>query len=52
MADTARDPPPLHTDFQEVEDGEDLFPEPSATLEVRRREAEGSWSGAGRDASS
>ncbi|XP_026198644.1 sorting nexin-2 [Anabas testudineus] len=33
MADTARDPPPLHTDFQELEDGEDLFPEPTATQE-------------------
>uniref|UniRef100_A0A096M1A6 Sorting nexin-2 n=1 Tax=Poecilia formosa TaxID=48698 RepID=A0A096M1A6_POEFO len=30
MADTARDPPPDRTDFHEVEDGEDLFPEPSA----------------------
>lgn len=37
MADTARDPPPEHTDFQELEDGEDLFPEPAATQEVRRR---------------
>jgi len=35
MADTARDPPPELSDFQEVQDGEDLFPEPSATLEVR-----------------
>ncbi|XP_031161250.1 sorting nexin-2 isoform X2 [Sander lucioperca] len=33
MADTARDPPPQHTDFHELEDGEDLFPEPTATLE-------------------
>ncbi|TDH13197.1 hypothetical protein EPR50_G00055540 [Perca flavescens] len=33
MADTARDPPPQHTDFHELEDGEDLFPEPAATLE-------------------
>ncbi|XP_056274829.1 sorting nexin-2 [Pseudoliparis swirei] len=33
MADTARDPPPELSDFQEVQDGEDLFPEPSATLE-------------------
>ncbi|XP_043966459.1 sorting nexin-2-like, partial [Gambusia affinis] len=30
MADTARDPPPDRTDFHEVEDGEDLFSEPSA----------------------
>uniref|UniRef100_A0A3B5MKY6 Sorting nexin N-terminal domain-containing protein n=1 Tax=Xiphophorus couchianus TaxID=32473 RepID=A0A3B5MKY6_9TELE len=30
MADTARDPPPDRTDFHEVEDGEDLFPEPSS----------------------
>jgi len=37
MADTARDPPPDHTDFHELEDGEDLFPEPTSTLEVRRR---------------
>ncbi|XP_061625136.1 sorting nexin-2 [Phyllopteryx taeniolatus] len=27
MAATARDPPPNHSDFQEVEDAEDLFPE-------------------------
>ncbi|KAF3851541.1 hypothetical protein F7725_013313, partial [Dissostichus mawsoni] len=33
MADTARDPPPDHTDFHELEDGEDLFPEPTSTLE-------------------
>ncbi|XP_077942530.1 sorting nexin-2 isoform X1 [Gasterosteus aculeatus] len=33
MAEAARDPPPQHTDFQELEDGEDLFPEHSATLE-------------------
>ncbi|XP_029017057.1 sorting nexin-2 [Betta splendens] len=32
MADAAN-PPPLQTDFQELEDGEDLFPEPSATQE-------------------
>lgn len=38
MADTARDPPPESTDFQELEDGEDLFPEPAATQEVRKRE--------------
>lgn len=39
MADTAaRDPPPERTDFQELEDGEDLFPEPAATQEVRRAE--------------
>lgn len=37
MADTARDSPPEHTDFQELEDGEDLFPEPAATQEVRKR---------------
>lgn len=37
MADTARDPPPDRTDFQELEDGEDLFPEPGNTQEVRRR---------------
>uniref|UniRef100_A0A667WW62 Sorting nexin-2 n=1 Tax=Myripristis murdjan TaxID=586833 RepID=A0A667WW62_9TELE len=33
MADTARDPPPEQTDFQELEDGEDLFPEPAAAPE-------------------
>ncbi|KAI4821339.1 hypothetical protein KUCAC02_029274 [Chaenocephalus aceratus] len=33
MADTARDPPPDHTNFHELEDGEDLFPEPTSTLE-------------------
>ncbi|KAM4616555.1 sorting nexin-2 isoform 1-T2 [Polymixia lowei] len=33
MADTARDPPPEHTDFQELEDGDDLFPEPTTTQE-------------------
>ncbi|XP_037338424.2 sorting nexin-2 [Pungitius pungitius] len=33
MAEAAREPPPQHTDFQELEDGEDLFPEHSATLE-------------------
>ncbi|XP_041793222.1 sorting nexin-2 [Chelmon rostratus] len=33
MADTARDPPPQHTDFQELEDAEDLFPEPADTQE-------------------
>ncbi|XP_068559166.1 sorting nexin-2 [Cebidichthys violaceus] len=33
MADTARDPPPEHTDFHELEDGEDLFPEQTGTLE-------------------
>ncbi|KAM8885163.1 sorting nexin-2 isoform 2-T2 [Spinachia spinachia] len=33
MAEAAREPPPQHTDFQELEDGEDLFPEPSATPE-------------------
>ncbi|KAA8592405.1 hypothetical protein FQN60_017860 [Etheostoma spectabile] len=33
MADIARDPPPQHTDFHELEDGEDLFPDPAATLE-------------------
>uniref|UniRef100_A0A3B4UWL2 Sorting nexin-2 n=1 Tax=Seriola dumerili TaxID=41447 RepID=A0A3B4UWL2_SERDU len=33
MADTARDPPPEHTDFEELEDAEDLFPEPAATQE-------------------
>uniref|UniRef100_A0A1A8GQN0 Sorting nexin-2 n=1 Tax=Nothobranchius korthausae TaxID=1143690 RepID=A0A1A8GQN0_9TELE len=33
MTDTARDPPPLHTDFHEVEDGEDLFPESPAAQE-------------------
>ncbi len=37
MADTDRDPTPEHTDFQELEDGEDLFPEPTATQEVRRK---------------
>lgn len=50
MADTSRDAPPLHTDFQELEDGEDLFPEPTAAQEVRRRwrrEAEGSCGGQG-----
>ncbi|TKS78234.1 Sorting nexin-2 [Collichthys lucidus] len=35
MADTARHPPPEHTDFHELEDGEDLFLEPAATQEVR-----------------
>ncbi|XP_068166024.1 sorting nexin-2 isoform X1 [Antennarius striatus] len=34
MADTARDPPLENTDFHELEDGEDLFPEPSATQET------------------
>ncbi|XP_017288587.1 sorting nexin-2 isoform X2 [Kryptolebias marmoratus] len=29
----AREPPPEHTDFHEVEDGEDLFPEPRAEQE-------------------
>ena len=38
MADTARDPAPESTDFQELEDGEDLFPEPAASQEVRKRE--------------
>lgn len=60
MADTARDPPPEQTDFEELEDGEDLFPEPAATLEVRRRRREeevmkggrGELWQAGRDASS
>uniref|UniRef100_A0A8C4H6Y7 Sorting nexin-2 n=1 Tax=Dicentrarchus labrax TaxID=13489 RepID=A0A8C4H6Y7_DICLA len=33
MADTARDPPPAHTDFQELEDGEDLFLEPAVIQE-------------------
>lgn len=37
MADSARDPPPEHTDFQELEDAEDLFPEPATTQEVRGR---------------
>ncbi|XP_053726700.1 sorting nexin-2 [Synchiropus splendidus] len=33
MADTARDHPPDHTDFQELEDAEDLFPEPTMAQE-------------------
>ncbi|XP_044053513.1 sorting nexin-2 isoform X2 [Siniperca chuatsi] len=33
MADTARDPPPEHTNFHELEDGEDLFLEPAAAQE-------------------
>uniref|UniRef100_UPI0037E6FA00 sorting nexin-2 n=1 Tax=Semicossyphus pulcher TaxID=241346 RepID=UPI0037E6FA00 len=33
MADTARDPPPQHSDFKELKDGEDLFPKPAATQE-------------------
>lgn len=37
MADIARDPPPEHTDFQELEDAEDLFLEPADRQEVRRR---------------
>lgn len=56
MADTARDAPPEQTDFHELEDGEELFPEPATTQEVRRRwwwgEAEGELWQAGRDASS
>uniref|UniRef100_A0A3Q4HFQ1 Sorting nexin-2 n=1 Tax=Neolamprologus brichardi TaxID=32507 RepID=A0A3Q4HFQ1_NEOBR len=33
MADTARDAPPEQTDFHELEDGEELFPEPATTQE-------------------
>lgn len=45
MADTASHPPPERTDFQELEDTEDLFSDPAVTQEVRRtwlREAKGS----------
>lgn len=37
MADTARDPPPEHSGFQELEDGEDLFPEVSSRRRMMRR---------------
>lgn len=54
MADTARNPRLDHSGFQELEDGEDLFPEPAVTQEVRRGrwwiEAEGEQWQAGRDA--
>ncbi|XP_058491619.1 sorting nexin-2 isoform X2 [Solea solea] len=33
MSDRARDPPPERTDFEELEDADDLFPEPAATEE-------------------
>lgn len=45
MADTASHPPPERTDFQELEDTEDLFSDPAVTQEVRRtcsEEAKGS----------
>lgn len=46
MADIASHPPPERTDFQELEDAEDLFSDPAVTQEVRRRtclrEAKGS----------
>lgn len=46
MADTASHPPPERTDFQELEDTEDLFSDPAVTQEVRWRtcfrEAKGS----------
>lgn len=45
MADTASHPPPERTDFQELEDTEDLFSDPAVMQEVRRtrlREAKGS----------
>lgn len=32
MADTARDPPAAHSDFQELEDEEDLFKEVSRRM--------------------
>nr|XP_020450992.1 sorting nexin-2 [Monopterus albus] len=35
MANTARDPPPEQTDFQELEDEEDLFPELTVTQELQ-----------------
>lgn len=37
MADTASHPPPERTDFQELEDAEDLFSDPAVTQEVRWR---------------
>lgn len=46
MADTARHLLPERTDFQELEDTEDLFSDPAVTQEVRRtrlREAKGSY---------
>lgn len=37
MADSIRDPPAENTDFQELEDGEDLLLESAAAREVRGR---------------